>query len=136
MTAVGDAIAKVPLFANLSKKDCKELAALMSERTFPAGTVITEIGQGGVGFFVIASGTATVTINGKVVRTLHDGDHFGEIALIDQGNRTANVTADTELQCFGLAAFNFRPYVKAHPDVAWKLLEAMAKRIRENLDVS
>jgi CRP/FNR family transcriptional regulator, cyclic AMP receptor protein len=135
MTAVGDAIGRVPMFAKLSKRDLKELSSLLSERTFPAGTVITDVGDSGVGFFLIDSGTATVTINGKVVRTVSSGDSFGEIALIDQGPRTATVTADTDLGCYVLAAFNFRPFVKSHPDVAWALLEALAQRIRENLEV-
>src|ERR1700729_4278514 len=105
MTGVEDAISRVPLFANLSKRDRKELASSMKERTFPAATVITKIGVEGVGFFIIDSGTATVSINGKEVRKLSAGDHFGEIALIDQGTRTAEVVADTELRCFGLAAW-------------------------------
>jgi CRP/FNR family transcriptional regulator, cyclic AMP receptor protein len=134
MSEAGDAIRQVPLFANLSKRDLKELASLVSERTFPAGTVITDIGEGGIGFYVIDSGTATVTIKGKEIRTLSSGHYFGEIALIDQGTRSAKVTADTELRCYVLAAFNFRPFVKSHPDVAWALLETLATRIRESLE--
>jgi len=121
----------VPLFANLSKRDLKGLATSMKERSFPAGTVITEIGQDGIGFFIIDNGTATVVVGDKPVRTLQSGDHFGEIALIDQGPRTARVTADTELRCFGLAAWEFRPFVRDHPDVAWALLETLAGRVRD-----
>lgn len=121
----------MPLFANLSKRDLKGLATSMKERSFPAGTVITEIGQDGIGFFIIDNGTATVVVGDKPVRTLQSGDHFGEIALIDQGPRTARVTADTELRCFGLAAWEFRPFVRDHPDVAWALLETLAGRVRD-----
>jgi len=103
----------------------------MKERTFPAGTVITEIGEDGVGFFIIDSGTATVVVGDNPVRTLTGGDHFGEIALIDDGPRTARVTADSELRCFGLTSWEFRPFVHDHPDVAWALLQTLAQRVRD-----
>jgi len=131
MAGVEDAIGRVPLFLKLSKRDLKSLAASMKERTFPAGTVITEAGENGFGFFVIDSGTASVIVGGAPVRTLGAGDHFGEIALIDQGPRTATVTAETDLRCYGLTAWDFRPFVQTHPDVAWALLETLAQRVRD-----
>ena len=87
----------------------------MRERTFPAGTIITETGTDGIGFSIIDGGTATVVVGDNPVRTLRSGDHFGEIALIDDGPRSAQVTADTELRCFGLTAWEFRPFVQDHP---------------------
>ena len=118
------------LFTGLSKRDRKSLAASLSERTFPAGTVITEVGQSGLGFFVIESGTATVVVSGKPPHTLKAGDHFGEIALIDSGPRTATITADTDLHCYGMTVWDFRPFVQAHPDVAWALLQTLAEMVR------
>ena len=131
MTEVEDAISRVQLFGGLSKRDLKSLAASMEERTFPAGTVITEVGKGGIGFFVIASGTASVVAGGRPRRSLGPGDHFGEIALFDGGARTAQVTAETDLRCYGLTAWEFRPFVMEHPEVAWALLETLARRVRE-----
>ena len=66
----------------------------MKERTFKEGQAIAVEGQSGIGFFVIADGTATVSQGGQDRATLGPGDHFGEIALIDDGVRTASVTAD------------------------------------------
>lgn len=130
---VQEAIKNAPLFAQLSKKDIKQLAATMNPRSFPAGSVIIEKGKAGMGFFVIASGSATVTVKGDRVRTLTAGDHFGEIALIDDGPRMAEVTADTDLECYALAAYAFRPFVQDHPDVAWALMQSLVKRIiRDN----
>jgi CRP/FNR family cyclic AMP-dependent transcriptional regulator len=132
MSPIEDAISRVPLFAKLSARDRKGLAASMKERTFPAGTVITDVGQNGVGFFIIDSGTASVVVDGdKPIRTLTAGDHFGEIALIDGGPRTARITADTDLRCYGLTSWEFRPFVQVHPDVAWALLETLAQRLRD-----
>jgi CRP/FNR family cyclic AMP-dependent transcriptional regulator len=126
---VQDAIKNAPLFSQLSKKDVKQLAAALNERTFPAGTVVIEKGKPGVGFFIIARGSATVTVAGNRVRALGAGDHFGEVALIDDGPRMAEVIADTELECFALAAWQFRPFVQDHPDVAWALMQSLVKRI-------
>ena len=93
--------------------------------------MITEVGKDGIGFFIISDGTASVVAGGQSRRTLKAGDYFGEIALIDQGTRTAQITADTDLHCFGLVAWDFRPFVQARPDVAWALLESLAARVRE-----
>ncbi len=103
----------------------------MRARVFPAGSTITSAGDGGIGFFVIEEGEASVTVGDRVVRTLGPGDHFGEIALIDGGARSAQITADGELRCFGMTAWNFRPFVRDHPELAWALLESLAARVRE-----
>ena len=124
-----EAIRNTPLFSQLSKKDVKQLAATLTQRTFPAGAVIIEKGKPGVGFFIIASGSAAVTLEGNRVRALKTGDHFGEIALIDDGPRMAEVTAETDVECYVLAAWQFRPFVQDHPDVAWALLQTLVKRI-------
>jgi CRP-like cAMP-binding protein len=124
-----------PLFSRLQKKDIKRMAAALTERSYPAGTVIIEQGQPGVGFFVVASGTATVSANGKNLHTFRTGDHFGEVALIDDGARTAQVTADTDMECFVLPAWQFRAIVHDHPDVAWALLQSLVQRIVRDAEV-
>ena len=58
-------------------------------------------GSGGAAFFLIDSGEATVTRKGVHLLTLGPGDHFGEIALIDGGPRSATVTASTDLCATG-----------------------------------
>ena len=126
---VQEAIKNAPLFAQLSKKDVKSICAALTERQIPAGTVILEKGQPGVGFFVIANGTATVSIRGETIRSLGAGEHFGEVALIDDGPRMAEVTAETDMECFVLPAWQFRAFVKDHPDVAWALMQSLVKRI-------
>lgn len=126
---VQEAIKNAPLFSQLSRKDVKQLAAALTQRSFPAGTVIIEKGKPGVGFFIIASGTASVAVGGTRARGLKAGDHFGEVALIDDGPRMAEVTAETDLECYALAAWQFRPFVQDHPDVAWALMQSLVKRI-------
>jgi CRP-like cAMP-binding protein len=132
MSDAQEAIRKATLFSELSKKDVKQLATAMSETTFPAGARVVEQGQQGLGFFVIAAGTATVSVDGERVQVLKAGDHFGEIALIDEGARMAEVKADTELRCLALAGWQFRPFVRDHPDVAWALLRSLVQRLVRN----
>jgi CRP-like cAMP-binding protein len=126
---VEQAIKSAPLFSQLNKKDIKQLTAVMTPRSYRAGEVIIEKGKQGLGFFIIASGTAKVTVRGNQVRALGAGDHFGEIALIDQGPRMAEVTADSDVETYVLASWQFRPFIQDHPDVAWALMQSLVQRI-------
>jgi CRP/FNR family transcriptional regulator, cyclic AMP receptor protein len=121
---------RVPLFADFERKDLKQLAHSFRERTFDAGSTVADEGQKGAGFFVIESGEASVSVHGSDRGKLGPGDYFGEIALIDDGARSATVMADTELRCYGLTSWEFRPLVEGNASIAWKLLETMAKRLR------
>lgn len=124
-------LARVPLFVGLGNRDLKMLAALLKERTFAAGATVAVEGQAGVGFFVIVEGEATVSVEGEERATLRTGDHFGEIALIDSGARSATVTANTPLRCYALTSWEFRPLVKENATIAWHLLENLAQWLRE-----
>lgn len=118
-----------PLFAGLGARELRRLSEAMSERTFPAGMPVTTEGEVGVGFFVIAEGEATVSVGGKEAWGLHPGDHFGEIALIVEGARTASVTADTELRCYALSSWEFRKLAETNAAFSWRLLQSMARRL-------
>jgi CRP/FNR family transcriptional regulator, cyclic AMP receptor protein len=126
-----DTLRKVPLFSRLDRRDLERLSNSMKERTFTEGTTVTREGQGGVGFFVILSGEGAVSVGGEPRATLGPGDSFGEIALIDEGARTATITAVTDLRCLGMTAWDFKPFVQGHPDVAWSLLQGLAGRLRQ-----
>jgi phosphoenolpyruvate synthase/pyruvate phosphate dikinase len=125
-----EVIEQVPLFTGLSEPDVTRIAGMFKERTFPAGETITKEGVGAAAFFVIESGEATVSIRGKQIRTLRRGDYFGEIALIDEGARSATVTASTDVVGLGLTYWEFRPLVQTNATIAWNLLQTLAKRLR------
>jgi CRP/FNR family transcriptional regulator, cyclic AMP receptor protein len=131
MSAPTELVQGIPLFADLDKKELQGVATSMKERTFRAGQTIAAEGQSGIGFFVIAEGTAKVTQGNQERATLGPGDYFGEIALLDDGLRTASVTADSELKAYGLTSWEFRPIVESNAPIAWKLLKTMAARLRE-----
>jgi CRP-like cAMP-binding protein len=136
MADVEQTLAQVPLFAGVKPKDLKRLEKRMQERSFNEGDEIITQGESGIGFFVIEHGNATVTVGGNIVRTLGPGEHFGEVALIDSGPRSATVVATTDLRCRGMSAWEFKPFVEEHPDVAWALLETLVGRLREAEETS
>jgi CRP/FNR family transcriptional regulator, cyclic AMP receptor protein len=130
MAAPVDLLRKVPLFNEFSDKELGRLAQSFKERRFSAGDTIATEGQGGVGFFVIGEGEVTYSIAGEEKGTGGAGQYFGEIALIDEGARSASVTAATDVTAYGLTSWEFRPLVEDNAAIAWELLQAMAKRLR------
>ena len=131
MAETEETLRRVPLFSGVKPKELKKLDRRMTERTFNEGDAITTEGHSGIGFFVIEDGNATVSIGGKIIRTLGPGEHFGEVALIDSGPRSATVVATTDLRCRAMSAWEFKPFVEEHPEVAWALLETLVGRLRE-----
>jgi len=129
--APAELIKGIPLFSDLDDRELKQIAASMKERTFSAGDTVTEEGKGGIGFFVIGDGTASVSVGGSDVRKLGKGDYFGEIGLIADIDRTATITAESDLRCYGMTSWDFRPLVESNAAIAWKMLQVMAQRLKE-----
>ena len=125
-----EALRRVPLFAGLDDDELAQVALLFKERHFDAGDTVVMEGSDGAAFFLIESGEASVSVRGSERANLGPGDHFGEIALIDGGQRLATVTATTDLVCHGLTYWEFRPLVQENGALAWKLLQAMARMLR------
>jgi len=129
MSVTLDALQKVPFLADVSRKDLAGLAQTMTERDAAAGKEVVTQGKGGVAFFLILEGKATVVVDGEERRTLGPGDHFGEIALIVPDiPRTSTVRAETDVRLAALTTWNFKPFVLQNPQVAWSLLETLAQR--------
>jgi CRP-like cAMP-binding protein len=131
MSVMADSLRAVPLFAELSNRELRQLAESMHEKSYSAGDDVVTQGEGGVGFFVILEGSARVSVGGHEERVLPAGSYFGEMALLDGSQRSASITAAEPLRCAGMTAWHFRPFVRDHPDIAWALLTALAKRVRE-----
>ncbi len=121
----------VPLFESLSKHQLRKLANLAKEVEHQAGHVVVEEGQEGVGFHVILSGRAKVTVRGRTRRTLEPPDFFGEIALVDRGPRSATVTVTEPSTLLFLHGMDFRKLVQGDAAISYKLLVHTAQRLRE-----
>jgi pyruvate,water dikinase len=125
-----EALPGVALFAGLEADEIEHVAQSFKIRHFAAGETVIREGSGGAAFFLIESGEAMVSIGGIERGRLGPGDYFGEIALIDEGQRMATITAKTDLVCHGLTYWDFRPLVEADGRIGWKLLQSMATMLR------
>lgn len=121
-------IARVPLFAGLSKKDLAQIAGLATRLDLPAGKELTRQGEAGNEFIVILEGEVEVRIDGEVVATRGAGDYFGEIALLDDRPRTATVVSTTPVSVEVIGRREFKAMVTKQPEIATQLLAAMAQR--------
>lgn len=126
-----DRLRSVPLFANLDDDELGQVALLFKARRFAAGETIVKEGADAAAFFLIMSGEAAVSVRGVERRSLGAGDYFGEIALIDEGVRSATIVATTDLECYGLTLWEFKPLVAENGEVGWKLLQSLAGKLRD-----
>jgi CRP-like cAMP-binding protein len=125
-----DALRRVPLFAELDDDELARVASVFKERRFADGETVIQQGSGAAAFFVIESGTARVIVDGDERRQLGAGDHFGEMALIDAGTRTATVVASGPLVCSGVTFWDFQPVVEVNGVIGWKLLRSLIEIYR------
>jgi CRP/FNR family cyclic AMP-dependent transcriptional regulator len=120
----------VPLFAGMSHRDLRKLAAQAEEVRYPAHRTIVSRGARGDSFFVIAEGEATVRRGTRKIGSLGPGDFFGEMALLDGRPRSATVVAETRLHTVRLTRAGFNKAIDANPTMARAILAELAARIR------
>jgi MFS family permease len=117
----------IPIFAPLPEAQLEQLARALEEQQVPAGTTVVREGEPGDRFYVIAAGDLNVSVDGSQVRTLHAGDHFGEIALLREVPRTATVTARSDADLYVLDQDEFISAVTGHATSA-EAAEAVASQ--------
>ena len=123
-------LSKVSLFSDCSKNELSSIASSMEEVRVEPGTVLTEEGEPGEEFYVVAEGLAEATIGGNKVGSIRPGSFFGEMALLDQGPRVATVTTTLPSRLLVLKAKAFAKLVKDSPSVALKIMRGLAERLR------
>jgi CRP-like cAMP-binding protein len=125
-----DLLALVPLFRGLSRKHLKWLAGYCDVADFMAGYAIVREGDPGDAFYVVLTGQAKLTQGRKFLGRMLPGDHFGEIAVIDGGPRTATVTSETPMTLVILSRDNFRTAMKDDPELSFHMMVALAQMFR------
>ncbi len=130
---------KIPLFQGLNDRQYELLAKRMVERTYDAGQAIVNQGTGGEGFFLIVSGKAEAIrerADGVKVNVNNFGptDYFGELALLDDGVRTASVVALEKTNCLVLTRWDFLSALRDDVEMSILILQELAKRFRRALD--
>ena len=125
-------LGEIPLFADCDAAEIEEIAGLTRRQTVDAGTVVVAEGDPGTDFYVVVAGAATVSVAGEPVAELGPGAFFGEMALLDGGERVATVTATGELELLALARDDFNRMLEiAMPTIAPKLLNVVGRRVHE-----
>jgi CRP/FNR family transcriptional regulator, cyclic AMP receptor protein len=131
-----EVLAEVPLFAGVSTRHVRKIAALGSAVSFNAKTRIVSAGDPGDAFYVLLLGRAEVQRGrGRPKIEIGPGAYFGEMALLDGAPRSATVVAKSEAICLLLSRKKFEKVLKDEPAVAYALLRTLAARLRE-LDAS
>jgi CRP-like cAMP-binding protein len=128
--ARAELLATTPLFAGVDRGHLEGIADRAVEIDFPAGAVILRQGEIGTGFFVIVSGSVRVVRDGGTSATLGPGEFFGELSVLDQLPRNAQVVADVPTTCIALASWDLEAVITEEPKVSLAMLRAMAGRLR------
>jgi CRP/FNR family transcriptional regulator, cyclic AMP receptor protein len=123
-------LAYVPLFHDLSKREIKKIASLCDVGDYMAGAAVVKQGDAGDAFYVVLKGQAKVTSNGRFITRLVPGDHFGEIAVLDGGERTATVTSETPMTLVILRRKELLKALRSDADLSFHMMTELAKMIR------
>jgi CRP/FNR family transcriptional regulator, cyclic AMP receptor protein len=124
-----------PLWSGLSSQDLKLIVKLSKERGFESGQTIVSKGEGGIGFYLILAGTVEVRSDGNVLSKLGLGQFFGEMSVLDNQPRSADVVAVEPSRVLILSAWSFKTLISDNPKIALKMLQEFVRRLR-NTDKS
>lgn len=123
-------LAQVPLFSACTGQELDRIARLAKHVSASTGEVFMEEGQPGGAFYVIERGTASVSLRGKELARLANGDFFGEMALVDQGPRSATVKAESDMELWSIEPSDFDELLDDVPFVARQILKVLSNRLR------
>jgi CRP-like cAMP-binding protein len=130
---IEDVLARMALFADLSRAQLEEVAHTFEEEWFPEGQRILRQGFAGTGFYVVLDGEAAVIIDGLERARLGRGEFFGEISVLLGEPPTADVVAAGPLRCLHLPGPELEGFLTAHPNVTFRMLQAEARRLHTTL---
>ena len=127
---VADTIAGFALFADLSAPQREQVAHIFDEAWFSEGGRILRQGFSGSGLYIILDGAAAIRIDGFNRSTLRAGDYFGEISVLLGDPPVADIVAVGRLRCLVLPSAQVEGFLKAHPNVMYRLLQGEARKVR------
>ena len=128
---LAETIGSIPLFSGLDKKDRERVTGAGREVTFEKGKTILREGEPGLAFLLILEGKVEVRKKGKLLSTLRNGGFFGEMTVIDDKPRSADVVAVAPTTCFGLTSWAFAGLVRTYPEIALAVMKELVRRLRE-----
>jgi len=120
----------VSLFSGLKEGQLKSIARECKSRSFKAGETIVKEGEAGAGFYLIMDGSVEVKHGSKIISKLGKGDFFGEMTLLDNKPRSADVVAATPTTCSVLTAWSFIGLLRSKPDIGVNMIKELVRRLR------
>lgn len=124
------ALASVPIFEGLSMRHLRQIAGVAEVADYMEGASVVRQGDEGDSFFVVLTGQAKVTVNGRTVNRVVPGDHFGEISLLDGGARTASVVSETPMTLLMIDRRSFAKLLEREPSISVALLQSLSRALR------
>ena len=118
------------LWGGQSKEDLKSIVKLCKERSFEAGDKLVRKGDKGVGFYLILEGSVEVTSNRTKLAKFGTGQFFGEMSLLDNEPRSADVIALEPTRCLILNAQELNTIIQSNPKIATSMLRELVRRLR------
>jgi len=132
---VANMLREVPLFAGFRKNQLKKLIGVGTERDYAQGDPIVKEGETGMGFYLMLRGSAEVRKGKRTVSTLNKGDFFGEMSLLAEQPRSADVIATAPARCLVISPSSFDSLIASSPTIAREMLREMARRLRSTTDL-
>lgn len=127
---LGDVLAGLALFADVSAAELDAIAHLLEERRFADGERILRQGLSGSGFYILLEGEAAIRVDGKDYGTLSRGDFFGEISALLGEAPVADIVATRTLRCAIIPGPALQSFLVGHPQVLFRMLQAEARKLR------
>lgn len=124
-------LARIPLFAQLSKRELRSVAGRMTEVRLEEGRLLTRQGEPGRDVMLILEGSADVVRDGTKVAELGPGDFFGELAVLSGAPRTADVIATSDMVVETLNRREFMSLLDESAAIAKKILVGAVKRLHD-----
>jgi CRP/FNR family cyclic AMP-dependent transcriptional regulator len=124
-------LARSSVFSGLDEGQLKSLVKFCVEKTFAKGEKIVREGESGIGLYLILEGQVQIERGGKPLAKLAGGQFFGEMALLDEQPRSADVVALEQTKCLLMTRWDFRAVIKTNPEIAINIMRELARRLRE-----
>lgn len=130
-----ECVARIPLFEGFPQRLLRKISACCVERSYQPGEVLCREGTAGLGLFFIVDGWVEVfgSARGGKERSLAllgPGEMFGEMTMLDGNPRSASVRSLQPVTCCMMPQWDFRRLLRAHPQIAVKMLPTLVARIR------
>jgi CRP/FNR family transcriptional regulator len=134
--SAAELLRSVPLFAELDERELEEFSRVAVPRSYPKETRVFHEGDQGDACYIVRSGSCRVTRehpDGRALTlaNLGPGDLFGELAMLDGGERSASVETLTDAELLALPAGDVRSLLRRHPEITVKLVVALTRRLRD-----